>query len=138
MNVVDLGLALARVTEAPPAATTVSALLVADGRAYTLLSVPVGARWEAPAGASMAALVLAGIGTREATGARESLGPGHLAVAEAGRTLSVDNDGGEPIVALLMASEADAVDGVQAAPSGDEGAVEAGPEGGCAGSDDGG
>ncbi|MCB9736197.1 MAG: hypothetical protein H6745_26720 [Deltaproteobacteria bacterium] len=107
MNVVDLEPLLSELAAAPPAVVWARPLGDAGATARTLVWVPRGASWEAPAeaGVEHAAFVLEGRATWRTGEERQTLASGHLVTAAPGALLAVENDGEDAgVIALVTAT----------------------------------
>lgn len=102
MRVVDLGLQLPDGEADRP----VEPLLEGSHSTWSLLTIEPGSTWEAPPTdlEERAILVLDGHATFAADGVRTTLGPGHLAMTEAGAQLLIRGDGKTTLTALMCVS----------------------------------
>lgn len=98
LTIADVGLRLLE-----PAEAVVSELTQSPHATWQLLRVAAGASWEAPAAdlEERCLVVLEGMATFTVDGWRQSLGSGHLLVAEPGAKLTIRNDGADTLAALL-------------------------------------
>ena len=100
-KVVDVAFLLDRPPEDAPTTGVVS-LHQSEHAQWSLLRVAAGARWEAPpVEGESSFVVLEGNATFNVEGWRRTLGSGHLMHVAGGHAVSVDNDGNEPLSALL-------------------------------------
>ncbi|TNF32415.1 MAG: hypothetical protein EP329_10325 [Deltaproteobacteria bacterium] len=103
MNVADVAGALAEIAAKAPSEVVEAPLTDGPAGAWSLVYLPVGARWEAAGQPDRvtSALVLEGLATWATAGVRQTLASGHLVTTAIAAELTAHNDGSAPVSALV-------------------------------------